>query len=570
VLRRLLARAGFRVVDRRERTTIDLDRFEHAADLLLLELEPVERPPVSLLIKACGMEADTLVAQVQHVVSQLESPCAFEEVVLTLDSRKDGFVRQHTAGDIDRLHAAALVLQAKGWIDRIVRAPEAGRASRKLNLRWLGQDRDDTHADNGAPLSAVFAGLEAVHTRYVLQVDVDVIIGRRDPGHDYVSDMLDAMEQRDGAVSVAFNIARPASTPYTEGEAGPWRIEVRNCLLHLQLLRSMLPLMPAPEGTPVPLPAWHRALDQRVRSAGAQSLRGGDARTFFVHPQNEYKASGLWYWRMLERISRGHLLPGQAGSVELAARPELWSVPSRFERFVFVIAGRNVSPGRFQRCLESVFKQRRKEWGAVVLDDDSHWAVWRWHEQLCHERDEQITFLHNPVRRGLLANTVEAIRHHVGNPDSVIVTLDADDCLIGDSVLDVLADAYAAGADMTVGSMCRTDKGAAYPVDFAEPRSRRGGNVWQHLRSFRKSLFDAVPDEELRIDGDYVDLASDWALMLPMVELARNPQWIRAQLYLHEPGDRRDAAYRAEREAVIARLMARPSLRALNHGGGGR
>jgi hypothetical protein len=60
----------------------------------------------------------------------------------------------------------------------------------------------------------------------------------------------------------------------------------------------------------------------------------------------------------------------------------------------------------------------------------------------------------------------------------------------------------------------RTDKthcGSGYNtghgcVTFAGPHRQRqrrgGGNVWQHLRSFRKHLFDAVPDDRLRMWGD--------------------------------------------------------------------
>ena len=50
------------------------------------------------------------------------------------------------------------------------------------------------------------------------------------------------------------------------------------------------------------------------------------------------------------------------------------------------------------------------------------------------------------------------------DPESVIVTLEADDALIGDRVLERLAVEYERGADVTVGSMLRTDKAADYPV----------------------------------------------------------------------------------------------------------
>ena len=69
-----------------------------------------------------------------------------------------------------------------------------------------------------------------------------------------------------------------------------------------------------------------------------------------------------------------------------------------------------------------------------------------------------------------------------------------DLCLADDGI----RDAYDRGADVTVGSMLRTDKDTRYPVDLGDPRGARGGNVWQHLRSFKKRLFDAIPDDWLR------------------------------------------------------------------------
>ena len=557
-LLRAISRAGFRMVGRHERSAINLDRFEYASDLLVFELAPAEKPAVSLMIKACAMEAETLTPQVRHLITQLESPRPFAEVVLVLDTRRVGFLRQHAAGDLDRLHAEALMLQKHGWVDRVLHAPESGPESLRLNRLWLGQDRNDTHAANGAPLSATFMGFESIRTRWVLQVDVDVIIGRKDTSHDYLADMLKVMVQDEKAVTVAFNIAHTQNQSYTaQGSTGPWRVEVRNSLLDLQRLQALLPLCDSEETA---LPAWHRAMDQRIRTSGARSLRGGDHRTFFVHPANEHKqTSSIEYWRMVNRIAHGDLLTRQFDRVDLVTAPKDWLAPTRFEPFVFVIAGRNVPSSRFLRCLKSVLKQHRSDWGAVVIDDDSSSSLSLHLEALCAEHAEKISFLRNPVRQGLLGNTVEAIRHYVGNPDSVIITLDADDCLIGTDVLDVLAEQYGDGADLTVGSMCRTDKLAEYPVIFQNARSSRGGNVWQHLRTFRKRLFDKLHDEQLRIDGSYVDLASDWALMLPLVELARNPRWIRTPLYLHEPGDVRNESYRSEREQVIATLVARPT-----------
>lgn len=127
--------------------------------------------------------------------------------------------------------------------------------------------------------------------------------------------------------------------------------------------------------------------------------------------------------------------------------------------------------------------------------------------------------------------------------------------LIGDQALERIAVEYERGADVTVGSMLRTDKETEYPVCFDRPRERRGGNVWQHLRSFRKRLFDAIPDAALRLDGEYIDLANDWAFMIPIVEMAARPVHIAQPVYLYEPSGKSKDGERERREATIKRIM---------------
>ena len=97
----------------------------------------------------------------------------------------------------------------------------------------------------------------------------------------------------------------------------------------------------------------------------------------------------------------------------------------------------------------------------------------------------------------------------------------------------------------------------------------RHRNVWQHLRSFRKRLFDAIPDEALRLDGAYVDLAADWAFMLPIVEMAEKPSYIFESLYLYEPsGMGKDPAGRtaARRPSRISSPRVRPRRRRIDTG----
>ena len=110
--------------------------------------------------------------------------------------------------------------------------------------------------------------------------------------------------------------------------------------------------------------------------------------------------------------------------------------------------------------------------------------------------------------------------------------------------------------------MRRTDKSKCSSPCFDNPRANRGGNVWQHLRAFKRSLIDRVPESALRDEtGQYFDLASDWAIMIALSELAQSPCALKETLYLHEPsGHGKTGTARENRENTIGRILAMPSL----------
>ena len=152
---------------------------------------------------------------------------------------------------------------------------------------------------------------------------------------------------------------------------------------------------------------------------------------------------------------------------------------------------------------------------------------------------------------------VDAWMYLAGDWLTVILTLDADDALAGRHVLDRVRAEYDDGAELTIGSMLRLGKEASYPADFREPRSWNG-NVWQHLRTFRKYLFDAMDVEDLKLDGEWIDLANDWAFMVPMVEMASSSRLIPEPLYIYEPAEAKRRDDTRQRNAVIARILPKP------------
>jgi broad specificity phosphatase PhoE len=199
-------------------------------------------------------------------------------------------------------------------------------------------------------------------------------------------------------------------------------------------------------------------------------------------------------------------------------------------------------------------------WGAVVVDDASEPLTTEYLKLFTDRYPGRFTLMQPRQRRGQLANMTAAIRRVCVDPESVIITLDIDDALIGSDVIGRVRAEYDDGADATVGAMLRTDKHKHYEVNLDDPRGHRGGNVWQHLRTFKKKLFDAIPDNELRIGGKYVDIAVDWAFMLPIVESASSPRWIREPLYLYETSGLGKTDTRPARDAQIAEISRRPRI----------
>ena len=149
-------------------------------------------------------------------------------------------------------------------------------------------------------------------------------------------------------------------------------------MLDLVRLHTALPLPNQMSGDRLEFP-WHRALDRAMAAGAGRSWRGGDWRTFYVHPPNARKAETSEWFAVLDRLKHGFAPRAQTGKVEWTGGMEDWIGPPRDEPFVFVVCRRNVEPGRLRRCLASIVRQKGPRWGAVVFDDASKGPIRTWH-----------------------------------------------------------------------------------------------------------------------------------------------------------------------------------------------
>ena len=106
-------------------------------------------------------------------------------------------------------------------------------------------------------------------------------------------------------------------------------------------------------------------------------------------------------------------------------------------------------------------------------------------------------------------------------PDRIVVWLDGDDWLAPDALWRVDEMYSALDPLLTYGQYIHTDgrPGHCGPYDWTKP-VREQPWLASHLKTFRAGLFHHLTPEDLQIDGEWIALAVDMAVMLPMLELA--------------------------------------------------
>ena len=256
---------------------------------------------------------------------------------------------------------------------------------------------------------------------------------------------------------------------------------------------------------------------------------------------------------------RVRLLLRAAGRAREAVRYALVQ-PKRRNHFHIVSTQRNA--GRdVLRCLDSVHDQRypKDRLRHLVIDDastdDTPGLIEKWCEQ---HPGHTVELVQRSRRRGGTWNTLDSIRQV--DSESIVIELNGDDRLPDPGVLAFLNKVY---QDPDVWMTYNTQRESTGVIPFQLPPSRaiRRNRTYRdhpwatsHLHSFRRRLFDHVP-EEVMIDpesGDFWESADDVALYLWMLELAGDHArhlWRITCLYnFHEHTE-----YRLDREGQLER-----------------
>ena len=504
---------------------------------------------VTLLIKACAQDADALIFQVRHIVGNLSCDRQFGKVVLLLDSFEGPFLRQYCGGDFNNLVSNARILLAEDLIDQVMVAPSEPSVIERTYQSWFGIDGVcSSHTSIGAPLFAQLWAFDQIDTPFVLQCDVDVLVGRKDINHNYLQDMLSAIAAPE-VWSVGFNIPQSDSSfhRYHSPEFG-YVPEIRFALLDLGKMRRSLPLPNHVEDGKLKL-MWHRAMELRQRDGFYRSLRGGDHRTFYLHIQNNDKPR-IDGSILRDLIGQGIYPSEQAGKWDLDADLD-WAYPKRSEQIVFLMKGRNTSLAKIHRALRSLSLQSDQEFGLIYIDDGSNNDLSFDIMNLLAPFKDRLTLVRREVRVGYMPNFQIAVNEICVRDDTLVVVLDQDDSLMSKQVVCLLKNARQGGVDLINGMMFRPNKPLRkYTPDYVNSRAKGGANVWAHMRAFTKGLFGEVPEKEFHHNGKWHEELTDFVTMIPMVERAKFPLYIDSDyFYWHERED-----YSAEKKARQEKL----------------
>lgn len=210
------------------------------------------------------------------------------------------------------------------------------------------------------------------------------------------------------------------------------------------------------------------------------------------------------------------------------------------KNFVIVIPSFNNSL-LYKENLDSVFFQNYENYRVIYIDDCSNDQTADLVENYISEKNQnyRCTLIKNKKRCGALENLWRAI--HSCDPHDIIITLDGDDALAHNGVLEYLNNIYQnENIWLTYGQFCLKSNGAhgwcsKMPNHIVQNNSfRTFPHLPGHLRTFYAWLFHQIKLEDLITHRGFYSMTWDIAMMMPMIEMAGNRhQFIDEILYVY-------------------------------------
>jgi len=235
-------------------------------------------------------------------------------------------------------------------------------------------------------------------------------------------------------------------------------------------------------------------------------------------------------------------------------------------KLVFISPCYNAS-NNLETLINSVKSQNDDRWEHVLVDDISTDNTSDRLVELVGE-DKRFTIIKNAEKKFALRNIIEIARKYQDEDGIVIGTIDGDDSLCNDNTVKLVLSAYENGADV-VWTGHRWDINSMN-ISRSMPL---GVNPYQwpwctsHFRTFRSSLLTKISDHNFKhVNGTWFKRGYDQALMLPLLFLTKNRNYIDEVCYLYNidsssiPEDKRNWC-EMEQIATINMVRARGFLK---------
>lgn len=211
-----------------------------------------------------------------------------------------------------------------------------------------------------------------------------------------------------------------------------------------------------------------------------------------------------------------------------------------------------------ERCIGSCISQKYDNYDVILVDARSDDNTY----ELASQYSDKVKLFQNSFRIPQVANFV--FLNDVCKDGSILVSVDGDDWLKNNKVLQTLDKVYSDDVWMTYGlyeEFPYRDVSShyhPYPDSVIESNSFREYRwLASHLRTWRKELFSKIDLDDLKIDGRWLDTTGDQAIMLPMLEMAGNrSRYISDVMYTYNVSNvSRDTAGNESRQVELANLI---------------
>ncbi len=533
--RNLFSKYGLRVEQIVEGDGADLDTLMPISEHIIFDCKKISESQVfdnlSLLIKTNPMEYRSVYRNISHIVGSLEKGGRFVRKVVVADlTWTSGRVRRYDLDDEETLRTELQRAKSNGLIDDIVYAETDDERIKSLYIKYFGVESTEGHCANGQGLYATLCGFENIKTKYVFQTDSDILYHNED-----VNGFIDGLTAlKNGAVTVSLSIAKKADSNPIYG----CRTEVRTCFLALDRLKHMLPLKNQMIDGVVQSP-WHRALDKGLQPK--DSVRLSDRNVWFIHPENRKKHEDNFISYAERRVEQNQIPDMQYNQVNLTGDKKDWLQTTTADVVVY-IRGYNTPPERLKRMFDSLKVQTYQNFSVVYVDDASQNESADYADCILrydnYFKSKTVISVFNDTKVGELENFVFVMQNIILNPDCIVINLDNDDYLVNRRAIEIIVNEFHNGAEITCGNCIRYDKPLkTYKIySFERVWERGGDNIWLHPKCFKRKLFDFINIEnDLKIDGLFVDVNTDFAIMLPMIAKSKKNVYIPDILYYFEP-----------------------------------